>query len=979
MTQRNPLAASVKNALMLGLAGTAAFAGQAYAQAAPAAEEAKTLDTVVVTGTRIRRVDTETATPVFTIDSASIERTGAATIGDFLQDIPAISGAATNPSVNNDGGDGAATVSLRGLTDERTLTLLNGRRMVYNDINSIPMAAIARVEVLKGGASAIYGSDAIGGVVNFILKRDFDGGELSVGYGESGEGDAERTTANVTYGWSGERGSALLNLNYNDQREVLAADREYSRNALTLYSGTVTIGGSSRTTTGRYSVPRADAVANGITCGGTGSAVNLTRIAGRPGTQWSDFRCFNNATDLFNYQAVGNLQLTPQERAGAFFSGRFNVNDNVTAYAEIYNQSTRSYGQIAPLPFDARVGQDEVAISPQSVFWPFGNLTTPADPINGFPAGSLIGNDLRLRLSAIGNRRFSFNTDVTQISTGFEGAIGDSSWSYDAGMTYGKLEQEATSTGYLFTPALADALGPSFRDSTGALRCGTPAAPIANCTPVNFFGDLSSAADQAALARISSPSVNKTDATLKNFYANVSGDLFALPAGTVGGAFGVEYREESSAFEPSFLAVVDPTNYTCLISSEACTTRSVGEFDVTEVYGEVLFPLLADAPWAQSLNAIAGVRWSDYSTFGSTTNWKVGMEWRPIDGLLVRGTVDKVFRAPTIDNLFQGDSASSDSFSDPCRGWRGAPVGSPQRLACANVPTDGSFVQSDTQLSAIKGGNATLQPEEGKVFTYGVIYDPSWLEGASISVDLWRIYLNDTIGTVGTQTILNNCFNNGQFCNLFSRNSQGEIIRLFDRNANVGRTDTKGVDFGVKYRLEDTDWGSFRFSLDTTYTAQYDVKTIVLGQVVAQQYLAGTFLSSANGGLGNYSRVRALGALGWEMGSWDAQWTARYVSGFSVGAVFPNTRTNVCADLGLAIVAGGTPGCQFDRGAQTYHNLQVGYNVESWNTKFQFGIDNAFDKQPPIIYQNNSLNGNTDERTYDTVGRYFWATATVKF
>lgn len=968
MTQRNPLAASVQRALVLGIAGTAAIGAPTFAQTAPAGEEAQTLDAIVVTGSRIRRVDTETATPVFTIDAAAIDRTGAATIGDFLQDIPAISGAATNPSVNNGGGTGAATVSLRGLGDERTLTLLNGRRMVYNDINSIPMAAIARVEVMKGGAAAIYGTDAIGGVVNFILKRDFDGGELSVGYGQSSEGDAERTTGNVTYGWSGERGNVLLNLNYNDQREVLAADREYSRNALTLYSGTVTVGGSSRSDVGRYVVPRANAAANGINCPGTGATVALARSAGRPGTQWSDFRCFNNATDLFNYQAVGNLQLTPQERAGAFFSGRFNINDNVTAYAEMYNQSTRAYGQIAPLPFDARPGQDEVTISPDSVFWPFAGLTT-----------GLVNNDLRLRLSAIGNRRFSFNTDVTQISTGFEGAIGDSSWSYDVGMTYGKLEQSGLSTGYLFTPALASALGPSFRDASGALRCGTPAAPIANCTPVNFFGDLSSAADQAALARISSPSINTTDATLKNFYANTSGDLFELPAGMVGGAFGVEYREESSAFEPSFLAVVDPTNYTCLISSEACTTRAVGEFDVTEVYGEVLFPLLADAPLAQSLNAIAGARWSDYSTFGSTTNWKVGLEWRPMDGLLVRGTVDKVFRAPTINDLFQGDSASSDSFSDPCNRWRGAPVGSPQRLACANVPTDGTFNQTDTQLSAIKGGNAALQPEEGKVFTYGVIYDPSWLEGASVSVDLWRVYLNDTIGTVGTQTILNNCFNNGQFCNLFSRNASGEILRLFDRNANVGRTDTKGVDFGLKYRLEDTAFGSFQVSLDTTYTAQFDVKTVVLGQVVAQQYLAGTFLSSANGGLGNYSRVRSLGSLGWSMGDWDAQWTSRYVSGFSVGAVFPNTRTNVCADLGLAIVAGGTPGCQFDRGSQTYHNLQVGYNLESWNTKFQIGVDNVFDKQPPIIYQNNSLNGNTDERTFDTVGRYYWATATVKF
>jgi len=975
MTRQKALAVRVRQALVLGLASSAALSGSAFAQTtpAPAQQDAKTLDTVQVTGSRIRRVDTETASPVFTIDAQAIERTGAATIGDFLQDIPAISGAATNPSVNNGGGSGAATVSLRGLGDERTLTLLNGRRMVYNDINSIPMSAIARVEVLKDGASAIYGTDAIGGVVNFILKRDFEGGEINVGYGESSRGDAERQSANVTYGWSGERGNVLINLNYNDQKEVAAADRDYSRNALTLYSGTVTIGGSSRTTTGRYLVPRSAIPAGtvNLTGPGCGSGANvpLTRIEGRPGTSWGDFRCFNPATDLFNYQAVGNLQLTPQERGGIFFAGRFDINDSMTAYTEVYTQNTRSYGQIAPLPFDARPGQDEVSISPQSIFWPFPGLSS-----------GLVNNDLRLRLSAIGNRRFSFNSDVKQMSAGIEGLVGETSWSYDLGMTYGRLNQETISTGYLFTPALAAALGPSFRDGQGNAVCGTPSAPIANCTPVNFFGPLNSPADIAALSRISSPARNTQDATLKNFYANLSGDLFDLPAGTVGGAFGVEYRKESSAFVPDFLAIVDPTNYTCLISSEACTTAAIGEFTVKEIYGEALLPILTDAAFAKSLSATVGARWSDYSTFGNTTNWKLGLEWRPIDDMLVRGTIAKVFRAPTIGDLFQGNSASSDTFADPCNGWLGAPVGSPQRLACAGVPTDGSFNQTDTQLSAIKGGNPNLQPEEGKVFTYGVVYDPSWLEGASITLDLWRVYLNDTIGTVGTQTILNNCFNSGAFCNLFSRGAGGEILRLFDANANVGRTDTKGVDLGLKYRLEDTDWGSFRFSLDTTYTAQFDVKTIVLGQVVAQQYLAGTFLSSANGGLGNYSRIRSLGSVGWEMGDWDAQWTTRFVSGFSVGAVFPGTRTNTCADLGLSLNnPAGVPGCQFDRGGQTYHNVQLGYKVDAWNTRFQVGVDNAFDKDPPILYQNNSLNGNTDERTFDTVGRYYWATATVTF
>jgi outer membrane receptor protein involved in Fe transport len=969
MQYQRALSTAVKRAIVALAAGSVVIATPGFAQ-----DDVETIEEVEVFGTRVKRVDAETASPVFVIDQEAIEKTGATTIGDFLQEVPAIAGAATNPTVNNGGGDGAATVSLRGLGEVRTLTLLNGRRMVYNDINSIPMAAISRVEILKDGASAIYGSDAIGGVVNFVLKQDFEGGRVDANYGISSESDGERYGINGTFGIAGERGNVLINLNYSDQKQILAADREYSRNALTLYSGTVTIGGSSRTTTGRYAVPRADAARAGINCPGTAATVALTRIDGRPGTSFSDFRCFNTATDLFNYQAVGNLQLTPQERAGLFVSGRFNVTDEVTAYAELYTQSTRSYGQIAPLPFDARVGQDEVAISPQSVFWPFGTLSTAATPL--FPAGSLIGNDLRLRLSAIGNRRFSFDTDVKQISSGFQGLIG--SWSYDIGLTYGDLKQDGTSTGYLFTPALASALGPSFNDN-GTLRCGRPGAVIQGCTPVNFFGPLTSASDQAALAGISVPATNTTDSKLRNYYANFNGDLFELPAGTIAAAAGVEYREESTAFRPDSLAIVNTSNFTCLISSEACTTAAIGEFDVTEVYTEFFVPVIADAAFAKSLNLTAGLRYSDYSTFGSTTNFKVGFEWRPMDELLVRGTIAEVFRAPTITDLFQGQSASSDTFADPCNGFRGAPAGSPQATACRNVPTNGQFRQTDTQLSAIKGGNPNLQPEEGKSFTYGFVYEPSWLENFSTTVDVWRIYLDDTIGVIGTQNILNGCFATGQFCNFFSRDAQGEIIRLFDANANVGRTDTDGVDLGFKYALPETAWGDFRLSLDTTYVARFDTKTIVLGEVVAEQYLAGTFLSSANGGLGNYSRWRGLASLNWRLGNFDASWNSRYVHGFSVGAIFPNTRTGTCADLGLAITAAGTAGCQFDRGSNTYHNVQFGYKVEPWNTKFQVGVDNVFDKTPPILFQNNSLNGNTDERTFDTIGRYFWATAVIEF
>jgi iron complex outermembrane recepter protein len=980
MLNQTELVRSVRLALAAGLA--VSFAAPVFAQSE---EKEDTLEEVEVLGTRIKRTDSETASPVLVIDAATIERSGAATIGDVIQDLPAIAGAATNPSVNNGGGDGAATISLRGLGDQRTLLLVNGRRVNYNDVNSIPANLVKSISVLKDGASAIYGSDAIGGVVDFQLKNDFEGGQVSLDYGITDRDDGERQGGSAAFGVAGERGNFMVNLNYSDQRQVAAADRDFSRDALTLYSGAVTVGGSSRTTTGRYVVPQSVARAGGINCTtgpSNGTNAVLTRQDGKPGTQISDFRCFSNASDLFNYQAVGNLELTPQERAGLFFAGNFNVTDDITAFAEAWTQNTRSAFQIAPLPFDGRPGQDEVVLSANSIYNPFGvNIT-----------------DSRLRLSRIGNRRTEFKTDSKQINAGLRGNFGETSWGWETAFTYGKLDQDANVGGYLLTSALVNGLGPSFRDAAGVARCGTPAAPIAGCVPVDFFGappDASTAAGQAQLAAlnaIATKTTNNSASDLKVYSANFTGSLFETSAGEAGAAIGFERREESLTFQPDFLAVLN-SSFTCLISSEACTTPTSGETTVNEVFGELLVPLLADVQFAERLNVNAGVRWSDYDSFGNTTNGKVGFEWKPFGDLLVRGTYAQVFRAPQISDLFGGQTASSDSFTDPCNGYGTTrnPRTANGNIACRNVPlptaqTPGGFVASDTQLSAILGGNPNTGAEDGEVVTFGFVYSPEYLTGASATVDFWDVSLKNTIGSIGTQNILNSCFTSGVNCELFSRGTDGEILRLFNKTGNIGKTDTNGVDIGLRYNFETETFGKFRINVDSTYLDKYD--TTVPGVTPAGVVIdntrqnAGTFLGSNKGGDGNYSRWRSLGNLTWTYGDFDVSWTSRYVHRFVIGSDNRSTAggrdPQPCADFAGAS-ADGSYSCRISRGAQTYHNIAVGYRAEVINTQFRFGIDNAFDKQPPIIYQNNSLNGNTDERTYDTIGRAFWISATTKF
>ena len=964
MMNQTKLVRSVRTALLAGLA----VSMTAPMYAAEGDETDETLEAVEVLGSRIKRTDTETSSPVLVIDAATIERSGAATIGDILQELPAIAGAATNPSVNNGGGDGAATISLRGLGEQRTLLLVNGRRVNYNDVNSIPANLVKSISILKDGASAIYGSDAIGGVVDFQLKNDFEGGQVSLDYGVTDRDDGERQGGSAAFGVTGERGNFMVNLNYSDQRQVNAADRDFSKDALSLSSGAVSIGGSSRTTTGRYAVPRTLAAANGINCPGTGANVALTRQADRPGTRISDFRCFAAPGDLFNYQAVGNLELTPQERAGLFFAGNFNITDDITGFAEAWSQNTRSAFQIAPLPFDGRPGQDEVALSRNSVFNPFG-----VDII-----------DSRLRLSRIGNRRTEFKTDSKQINLGLRGNFGESSWGWEAAYQYGKLDQDGNVGGYLLTSALITGLGPSFRDAAGVARCGAPGAVIAGCVPIDFFGappNPSTAAGQAQLAAlntIATATTNNQTSDLKVYNATFSGSLFETSAGDAGAAIGIERREESLDFTPDFLALLN-TSFTCLISSEACTTATRGETTVTEVYGEILVPILADVQYAERLNLTAGVRYSDYDSFGSTTNGKIGFEWKPVGDLLVRGTYAQVFRAPTISDLFGGQTASSDSYTDPCVGRVGPNVN-------CNLPRGVVGQQTDTQLSAILGGNPNTKAESGDVVTFGFVYSPEYLTGASATVDFWDVSLKDTIGSIGTQNILNSCFSSGVNCNLYSRGSDGEILRLFNVGGNIGKTDTNGVDIGLRYNFELEDYGSFRINVDSTYLDKYDTTipgVLPNGTVIENtRQNAGTFLGTNKGGDGNYSRWRSLGNVVWNYGDFDVSWTARYVHRFVVGSdnlSDANGRSpQPCAD-GAGASSDGSYSCRISRGAQTYHNFAVGYDVEVINTKFRFGIDNTFDKQPPILYQNNSLNGNTDERTFDVIGRAFWITSTTKF
>lgn len=942
-------------AVLLGCFALPAAAQQPEAAGA----EADKLETIVVTGSRIRRVDLETASPVFVIDKGQIEKTGKLTVGDLLQTTPAIAGGATatNGAVNNGGGTGAATIDLRGLGTARTLILVNGRRLAgpAPDVNAIPINLIERVEVLKDGASAIYGSDAIGGVVNFILRKDYQGIEFALDYGIADADDGQRKGVTMTMGHTSDKGSLMVGVNYHKQDAVSAADREFSANALYLSSGSIVAGGSSRTPRGRIFLP-SDLIAQ-FNCPAN-SAGSVTRKPGAAGSSLSDFKCYDPATDAYNFQAVGNLELTPQERGSIFVVGNYRLSDNVEAYVEAFHNSTRAAFAIAPLPFDARA--DNVLIAANNVYNPFGVAF-------GRSGDNDSGNAFNLRLEAIGNRRAETRVSTDQINLGVKGGFGDTSWQWDANFTFGHFSQERKFGGYIFQPNLVNAVGPSFIDAQGVARCGTPDNVIAGCVPVNPFNPT---ATPEAFKLLEAPYRTSTLYIQREGEVNANGELFELPAGVASLAVGASYRKEYQNFSPDFLVTALPPDYTnCQLAQETCTSPIRGGYNVKEAYGEIFIPILRDVAFAKTLNVTFGSRYSKYSTFGNATNSKFGLEWRPLDDVLVRGTIAEVFRAPTISNLYGAPTSNAPTFRDPCIGVT-SPVGANANIdrACQNVARDGSFRGAPNgQITGLIAGNPNLQPEEGKAFTWGLVYDPSWLEGLSTSIDVWRFALNNNISALDVNTVALQCFTAGNLCDYIHRfSADGQIFYIDQPTLNLGRLDAKGADFSIKYRLPETSFGTFRVGLDATYTAQFN-QTIINpdGDVTGVIYAAGQF----NRQLGNYARWRAMGTLNWELGNFDASWTSRYVHGFDLGSL----------RVGGDSADGTFPNVVVPYGASTYHNLQVGYQIEPINARVELGVDNVFDKQPPILFQNNVTNGNTDPVTFDTVGRYYWARFSVKF
>jgi outer membrane receptor protein involved in Fe transport len=941
-------------AVRVGLtAGLVAVAGLAQAQQAQnnqatnnpdQSQNPKTLQTVVVTGSLIRRVDTETASPVTIIDRQNITNSGKPTLGDVLQQLPSIAGDATNPQNNSngggvaspltEGGDGASRVSLRGLGTGRTLVLIDGQRMLNADLNLVPQNMVQRIDVLAEGASTTYGSDAVGGVVNILLRHDFDGAEISANTGISGHGDGQRHGISITMGHSGDRYNIVGGINYNKYDAVSDARRDFSAHQLYLSDGVVSVAGSSSIPNGRMQLPGSFAAQYGCTPDSSGHIV-VTRNSGN-GTSLGDYRC-RTSSDTFNYAAYDYIQVA-QQRTDGFVLGSYNLTDNITAFVDAFYNHTSSAGQDASIPVGTG---DGLVISSTAPFNPFGVTFSP-NPIPGDPNSGYV---YQTRLTGVGTRIHPYITSTGQFIAGLRGGVGQSSWNWNVTFDYGHTARTQIDENELYIPALQAAI------DAGA----------------NIFDQ---ADNGAALGAGALDAVYRKNENLRQISAGANGNLFSLAAGDVQLAVGALYRSQSMNYTINPLALLDPATGFCQISGEACGSPGSGKDNVKEAFAETLIPLLKDVPGAASLNLDVGVRYSDYDSAGSTTNGKIAIEWKPIQDLLVRGTISQVFRAPNLDQLYDGRSIVQPTLNDPCAHLSAAELAQ-HPTACQYVPPNwpgNSPAQVNSYYSGanVVGGN--LKPEHGKSVDFGLVYDPSWAQGLNTSVDFWHIYLYDTLVPISGITVVDACFNNeaSPFCPYIHRydnttQQPGQVFYIDAPVVNLGTLSTSGIDFTANYKLPHFDFGGFnpgdfKLGLATSYVSTFNNNTTPGQPGSTVDKLAGTW----NAQFGNIARWRATATVGWSRGNWDAQWRTRYIS--SVTALNVDA---AIADVSIPVAS------------VVYNDVQLGYAVPSIHTRFDVGVDNLFDRRPPLIYQNGQ--GNTDSATYDMMGSYYWARATLKF
>lgn len=930
------------------------------------AQEATT-ETIVVTGSRIARPDLSSSSPLAVVGQEEFRLAGATNVETVLNVLPQVIPGET--SFSNNPGTGVATVDLRGLEEERTLVLVNGRRYIFFDtsqlvdINNIPAFLVERVDVVTGGASAVYGSDAIAGVVNFVLRQDFEGMELGGTYRLTERGDGERIDVYATLGanFADDKGNIVAYANYYKRDTIYQNARRFSRTALVddvdaNGNPVLVAGGSSTVAGGRVTLP--DATRPATFPGDFGGLF-------QPG---GGFREFIYPGDQYNY-APSNFLMVPQERWLIGMQAHYDVTDNIRIYMEGTFANNRVSGELAPTPFTETVAidVDSPFLSPaaRAAFAAADAAETGADAGDGFANATLFR-----RMNEVGPRQ---NLDERNAWRFVGGVTGDvvKGWTYDAYYLFARTRNSQIQNGNISISRMRSALRTEIDPETGTLQCADPAARAQGCVPANVFGEDALSPEAADYLAISA--ANSEISQLQVASASVTGELFDLGAGAVGLALGAEWRSVKSQFLPDFsLASGD-------VSGFNAGQATAGRYSVKEVFGELRVPLLAEKPFAERLELTGAARYSDYSldAVGGVFTWAAGAEWAPIRDVTLRGQFQRAIRAPNVDELFGGQEQGFPPANDPCSNRTPENQNATVRALCiaTGVPAGSVFtsgVQPDSQIEGSFGGNPELKEEKSDTYTLGVVFRPGFVPGLNVTVDYYHIKVDNYITELGggLNNVLDLCYNvvqdaNNPYCQAIKRNPGGDIDIVRVNNANVASLTTAGIDLQIDYGL-DLGFGLFAdnesrltlFFLGTwvdkwTYTPVVELPTTI--------DCVGQFGLTCDDPIPEF---RFTARATWATGPLQLSLRYRWVDALKDDQ----------------IKNANTPASQLAKpklGAHHYFDLSAVYSVNE-DVELSFGINNLFDNKPPLTGDSQEQ-ANTFPGLYDVLGRDYFLSATVRF
>jgi len=964
MYTNHKLRQAIRLALLTG-ASTAGVAtmSTAHAQGAPADNQ---IEEITVTGSRIVRKDFETSSPVLTLDAKSLADSGTPQIEQVLNELPQLVPTITTTS-NNPSRGGQASIDLRGLGSGRTLVLVDGQRLQPSnttgiiDLNTIPAGLIESVEIVTGGGSAVYGSDAIAGVVNIKMKRNFEGVQLSALTSTTAEGDGVTNGINLLMGgnFEGGRGNAVVYMSWDDRESVYAGDRAFSAVALgptlaplgstTIPNGYYVASGNNEATQAAYdSVFGAGAVPNSSWIGFNedGSVFSRTGTVGYTGDTTDPG--FNPDNYTYNYSPVNYLQLPLERRQVAAYMN-YGLTESVEAYAKMSYTSYSASQELAATPVSSGTGSTMLPTNP---FIPADLATILASRTNPDAAFTFVKRTLE-----VGPRNGTNDYDVFQTTLGARGEfnLGNYEWNWDAMWGYGRTQRSEVQTGNVSRSRLA----------TGYSATAADPDPL-GCGGLDPFGLGKMSAECAAAIAIRAQNLT----ILENDFAmaTVTGGLFELPAGTVQGAFGLEYRKSKAEFRPDeFLASGDVVGFNAQQPVK-------GSIDVTEGFVEFMVPLLQDAPGAQYLGLDAAYRRSDYNLAGGVNTYMAGLEYEPVDSLKFRASYNRAIRAPNVSELFRPQSEGFPAYTDPC--WNnsaqrtGADAAQVNAL-CAAQGAPSNFPQGNSQVRALTGGNPDLDPESADTYTVGVVWTPELGgNGLRLALDYFKYEIEDRIGSVGAASIVSRCFNdqdanpsydaNNLWCGFFRRDANGIATDVSATDQNLGKINLDGVDLQADYAT-DVGPGTLGVNLALTYLLGWQQQEDPAAPLTNQEGTIGILVAET------FPEIKARVTLGYEMDKWEVRWTMNYIDGMDV----------VNSNAGrTSVVNGVVPKVD----SYTYHRL-TGTWLPTDKLSLTLGIANMFDKDPPIYTSDSraGIQANTDPSTYDVLGRRYFLTGTYSF